>query len=151
MIMAAGIIRVRMRGWIFVLALLASGLLPAPARADVVAIIDLSEQQMTVKVDGVVRHRWPVSTARRGYRTPVGTFRPQSMKVRHYSTIYYGSPMPYSIFFHGNFAIHGSYEIRSLGRRASHGCVRLHPANARTLFELIRRRGPADATIVVTG
>jgi lipoprotein-anchoring transpeptidase ErfK/SrfK len=141
-----------MRGWVFAIVLGASALLAAlPVRADVVAIIDLSAQQMTVKVDGVVRHRWPISTARRGYRTPTGTFRPQGMKVRHYSTLYHGSPMPYSIFFHGNFAIHGTYEIRSLGRRASHGCVRLHPRDARTLFELIRQRGPGDAKIVVTG
>jgi lipoprotein-anchoring transpeptidase ErfK/SrfK len=139
-----------MRGRIVLGVLAASVLLAAPARADVVAIIDLSEQQMTVQVDGFVRHRWPVSTARRGYRTPVGTFRPQSMKVRHFSTLYDGSPMPHSIFFHGNFAIHGSYEIRSLGRPASHGCVRLHPDNARTLFELIKRRGPGTATILVT-
>jgi len=141
-----------MRAWVLVCVLAASALVSAlPARAGVVAIIDLSAQQMTVKVDGVVRHRWPISTARRGYRTPTGTFRPQSMKVRHYSTLYHGSPMPYSIFFHGNFAIHGTYEIRNLGRRASHGCVRLHPANARTLFELIRKRGLGDAKIVVTG
>jgi lipoprotein-anchoring transpeptidase ErfK/SrfK len=132
--------------------LAASALVSAlPAWAGVVAIIDLSAQQMTVKVDGVVRHRWPISTARRGYRTPTGTFRPESMKVRHYSTLYHGSPMPYSIFFRGNFAIHGTYEIRNLGRRASHGCVRLHPNNARTLFELIRKRGLGDARIVVTG
>ena len=141
-----------MRAWVLVCVLAASALVSAlPARAGVVAIIDLSAQQMTVKVDGVVRHRWPISTARRGYRTPTGTFRPESMKVRHYSTLYHGSPMPYSIFFHGNFAIHGTYEIRNLGRRASHGCVRLHPANARTLFELIRKRGLGDAKIVVTG
>jgi lipoprotein-anchoring transpeptidase ErfK/SrfK len=58
--------------------------------------------------------------------------------------------MPYSIFFHGHFAVHGTNEIRNLGRRASHGCVRLHPVNARTLFELIKGTGPSNARIVVT-
>jgi lipoprotein-anchoring transpeptidase ErfK/SrfK len=141
-----------MRRWFLGFALAMGALFAAPpAHAGVVAIIDLSAQQMTVKVDGVVRHHWLISTARRGYRTPTGTFRPQAMHVRHYSTLYHGSPMPYSIFFHGNFAIHGTYEIKHLGRRASHGCVRLHPANARTLFELIRQRGLDDAQIVVTG
>lgn len=38
--------------------------------------------------------------------------------------------MPHSIFFHGGYAIHGSYEINRLGGPASHGCIRLHPANA---------------------
>ena len=83
----------------------------------------------------------PVSTARRGYRTPTGTFRPQALAVWHRSTIYSGSPMPHSIFFHGGYAIHGSYETKYLGRPASHGCVRLHPSTAAALFSLVRKYG----------
>ena len=56
--------------------------------------------------------------------------------------------MPYSLFFHGGYAIHGTYSIRQLGRPASHGCVRLHPANARALFSLVRSYG--GARVVVT-
>ena len=59
--------------------------------------------------------------------------------------------MPHSIFFHGGYAIHGSYEIRRLGGPASHGCIRLHPANAATLFALVKQRGMSDTTIVVSG
>ena len=121
-----------------------------PAAADVVAEIKLSGQTMVVSVDGVVLHVWPVSTGRPGWRTPTGTFRPQSMHVRHFSTLFNGAPMPYSIFFHGHFAIHGAHEIKNLARRASHGCVRLHPVNARTLFGLIRGTGSGNARIVVT-
>jgi hypothetical protein len=68
-----------------------------------------------------------------------------------YSTIYDNAPMPYSIFFHGGYAIHGSYEIRRLGGPASHGCVRLHPANAATLFALVQRHGTGSTRIVVSG
>jgi lipoprotein-anchoring transpeptidase ErfK/SrfK len=124
---------------------------PGPAAADVVAEIELSRQTMVVSVDGVVQHVWPVSTGRSGWRTPTGSFRPQSMHVRHFSTLFGGAPMPYSVFFHGHFAIHGTYEIKSLGRRASHGCVRLHPVNARTLFQLIKAQGPGNTRILVTG
>ena len=92
--------------------------LAAPAEAGVVARINLSNQRMDVFVDGRPRYSWPVSTARRGYRTPTGTFKPQSLKVWHRSTIYSGSPMPHSIFFHGGYAIHGSYETKYLGRAA---------------------------------
>ena len=138
--------------WCIRLALLAGLVLAAaPARADVVTVIDLAAQRMTVKVDGVVLYEWPVSTGRQGWRTPIGTFRPQSMHVRHFSSLFRGAPMPHSIFFHGHFAIHGTTEIKNLGRRASHGCVRLHPDNARVLFELIQKQGPANAQIVVTG
>jgi hypothetical protein len=58
--------------------------------------------------------------------------------------------MPYSIFFDGGYAIHGSYEISHLGRPASHGCIRLHPQNAALLFALVKERMD-DTTIVVTG
>jgi lipoprotein-anchoring transpeptidase ErfK/SrfK len=111
------------------------------AHARVVARIDKSEQQMRVYVDGELRYTWPVSTARPGYHTPTGSFGVQSMHRHHRSTIYSGAPMPHAIFFHGGYAIHGTYETRNLGRRASHGCVRLHPENARELFELVEEDG----------
>ena len=84
---------------------------PAIAQAQIVAKINLSNQRMNVYVDGIARYNWPVSTARPGYRTPTGTFRPTAVVRYHRSTIYSGSPMPYSIFFLRGYAIHGSYEI----------------------------------------
>ncbi|MGB2932241.1 MAG: L,D-transpeptidase [Methyloceanibacter sp.] len=120
------------------------------AQAGVTANISLSTQRMNVFVDGKARYSWPVSTARRGYRTPTGTFKPQSLKVWHRSTIYHGSPMPHSIFFKGGYAIHGSYETKSLGRPASHGCVRLHPSNAAQLFSLVRQYGSSNTVIKIS-
>jgi lipoprotein-anchoring transpeptidase ErfK/SrfK len=120
---------------------------PAFAEAGVVATISLSSQRMNVYVNGAPRYSWPVSTARAGYRTPTGTFRPQALAVWHRSTIYSGSPMPHSIFFHGGYAIHGSYETKYLGRPASHGCVRLHPSNAAALFSLVRQYGSGNTVI----
>ncbi len=134
------------------LCVLAAGawLAAMPASAEVIATIDLSAQKMTVKLHGVTVHEWPISSGRGSYRTPTGTFKPQSMRVRHFSSLFNNAPMPYSIFFHGHYAVHGTTDIKNLGRRASHGCVRLHPANARVLFELIQKQGPANAQIVVT-
>ena len=106
---------------------------------------------MLVSVDGMPRYRWVVSTGRVGYGTPSGTYRPQRMERTWFSKEYYNSPMPHSIFFHGGYAIHGSYEIRRLGGPASHGCIRLHPANAATLFALVKQRGMSNTTIVVSG
>jgi lipoprotein-anchoring transpeptidase ErfK/SrfK len=122
----------------------------APAEAGVVARVSLFSQRMDVFVDGRPMYSWPVSTARRGYRTPTGTFRPQSLAVWHRSTIYSGSPMPHAIFFHGGYAIHGSYETAYLGRPASHGCVRLHPAAAAELFSLVRQHGSKNTVIKIT-
>jgi hypothetical protein len=122
----------------------------ARAQAGIIVTIDKTVQKLTVEVDGVTRHRWPVSTARWGYRTPNGSYRPQWLARKWYSTIYDGSPMPYSIFFNGGYAIHGSYEISRLGRPASHGCIRLHPDNAAVLFKLVQAN-MKDTLIVVSG
>jgi lipoprotein-anchoring transpeptidase ErfK/SrfK len=119
------------------------------AEAGVKVRIDRASQTMAVIVDGIHRYTWPVSTGRRGYGTPTGVFHPQMLAARWFSRRYYHSPMPHAIFFHGGFAIHGSYEIARLGGPASHGCVRLHPADAAILFGLVRREGIRNTTIVV--
>jgi hypothetical protein len=131
---------------------IAAVLMCVSARADasVVVTVDKTAQRLTVTVDGFMRHRWPVSTARWGYRTPNGSYRPQRLARKWFSRKYDWSPMPHSIFFAGGYAIHGSYEISRLGRPASHGCIRLHPANAAVLFALVKEN-VRDTRIVVTG
>ena len=129
--------------------LLACGLCCERAEASVVVNIDRASQTMEVSVDGMPRYNWRVSTARHGYITPPGTYHPQMMARRWFSRLYYNSPMPHSIFFHGGYAIHGTYEISRLGGPASHGCVRLDPDHAAILFELVEREGMSRTTIVV--
>ena len=124
--------------------------LPGSALAQVVAHISLSTQRMNVSIYGVSRFNWAVSTARPGYRTPTGTFKPTALFRYHASTIYSGSPMPYSIFFLRGYAIHGSYETKYLGRPASHGCVRLHPSNAAALYSLVKTYGPSNTVIRIS-
>jgi lipoprotein-anchoring transpeptidase ErfK/SrfK len=119
------------------------------AHASIAVRIQLSRQTMSVAVDGSDLANWPVSTARRGYRTPVGSYKPFSLERMHYSKLYDYTPMPYSIFFHGGYAIHGTTEIRNLGRAVSHGCVRLSPDNARSLFDLVQSHGRQNTTIEI--
>ncbi len=114
-------------------------------------LVDKSTQQMSVSVDGALRYQFALSTGRAGYGTPNGTYHPERLETRWFSKLYYNSPMPHSIFFHGGYAIHGSYEINRLGGPASHGCIRLHPANAATLFALVKSEGRAATTIIVSG
>ncbi len=120
------------------------------ASANVTITVDKSRQRLSVAVDGVPRYEWPVSTARWGYNTPNGMYHPQRLERSWYSRKYDMSPMPYSIFFAGGYAIHGSYEVSHLGRPASHGCIRLSPAHAATLFALVQQN-VRDTNIVVTG
>jgi lipoprotein-anchoring transpeptidase ErfK/SrfK len=119
------------------------------AEASVLVRVNRGSQTMEVSADGAYLRTWRVSTGRRGYGTPAGTFHPQRMAARWFSTVYYNAPMPHAIFFRGGFAIHGSYDIARLGGPASHGCIRLHPSDAATLFGLVQREGMHNTTIVV--
>ena len=141
-----------MRRSMLLLAALLCLVLAAPnlAEAGIVARINISSQRMDVFVDGIPRYAWRVSTARPPYRTPTGSFKPTGVFRYHASTIYSGSPMPYSIFFLRGYAIHGSYEIKYLGRPASHGCVRLHPANAAVLYSLVKQYGTGNTLIQIS-
>ncbi len=131
-----------------------AGLLTAPgavqpASAGVVITVNKAAQRMTVFVDGAARYTWAVSSGLNG-GPPSGTFRPQRMERMWYSRTYDWSPMPHAIFFFHGFAIHGTNYVARLGRRASHGCVRLHPRNAATLFALVQRYGKSQTRIIIS-
>jgi lipoprotein-anchoring transpeptidase ErfK/SrfK len=117
--------------------------------AGVVAHVDLSSQRMHVKVNGRHYASWKISSGRKGYRTPTGTWRPKWTTKMHYSRKYYNSPMPYSVFYHGGYAVHGTNYVSRLGRPASHGCIRLHTANARKFYNLVNRYGRKNTLIKV--
>ncbi|MGA8651686.1 MAG: L,D-transpeptidase [Xanthobacteraceae bacterium] len=119
------------------------------AEANMLVRVDRATQTMEVNVDGALIYRFPVSTGRRGFGTPAGSFRPQRMAPRWFSTVYHNAPMPHAIFFHGGYAIHGTYDTARLGGPASHGCIRLHPNDAATLFGLVQREGMHSTTIMV--
>lgn len=121
----------------------------AKAPPEVEIHVDISNQTMKVEVNGWTYGRWKVSTARDGYYTPRGSWRPFLLKKMHYSRKYDNSPMPNSIFFLGGYAIHATYYINQLGRPASHGCIRLHPQNAAKLYSLVQKHGMKSTRITI--
>ncbi|MGI9404146.1 MAG: L,D-transpeptidase [Hyphomicrobium sp.] len=121
---------------------------PAPT---LFAEINLTTQSLTVSDRFGVRHKWKISSARGGYITPVGVYKPQWTSRMHYSRQYYNSPMPYSVFFHRGYAIHGTSAVGRLGRPASHGCVRLRTANAKKFYNLVHEHGKGLTKITVRG
>jgi lipoprotein-anchoring transpeptidase ErfK/SrfK len=117
--------------------LIAAMLIATPAAAETNITISKSHQMMQVDSD-YGSYQWRVSTARKGYYTPTGTFHPYSLQLMHYSKKFDNAPMPHSIFFSGGYAIHATPHVGALGRPASHGCVRLSPSNAATLYSMTR-------------
>jgi hypothetical protein len=118
----------------------------------IVVSIDKTTQKMTVAVEGGQTYVWPVSTGMRGYSTPTGSFTATSMNEIWYSKEWDNAPMPHAVFFiRDGHAIHATYEVKNLGKPASHGCVRLSPQNAATLFELVKKSGLRNTQVVVSG
>src|SRR5258707_15695863 len=137
----------RLAAVVALLVALLLGSFPRLAQADVLVRVDKSSQRMSVIVNGEHRYTWAVSTGI--YGTPSGTFRPQSLARYHRSTLYNNAPMPYSIFYDGNFAIHGTTHVSQLGGPASRGCIRLHPSNAAVLFSLVQQQGLGNTRISI--
>jgi hypothetical protein len=134
-----------------VFAALAAFVFGAPASADLLIHVDKSTQRMDVSLDGAPLFVWPVSTGAPSYDTPSGEFKPFRMEKEHFSREWDDAPMPHSIFFTmKGHAIHGSSHS-SIGRPASHGCVRLAPKNAAILFDLVKQETMARTHIVLDG
>lgn len=108
---------------------------------DIFVKVDLSDQIMNIYKGDTLIYSWFVSTAVDGYVTPTGKYKPYHTEKMHLSKQFYNSPMPYSVFFKEGYAIHGTEYVRSLGCKASHGCVRLHSNNANKLYSLVLEHG----------
>ena len=131
---------------------LAATPIPENTKPVILINIDKSKQRMTVSVDGVETFDWPVSTGRAGYSTPSGNYTATSMNEIWYSRQWDNAPMPHSVFFmKDGHAIHGSNDVKNLGKPASHGCVRISPENATTLYALVGKSGLENTHVVLSG
>lgn len=128
-------------------ALLLSGI-SAQATA-LVARVDVAAQKMTVTHYGKLIYEWPVSTARTGFTTPRGEYRPYRMHKMWHSRTHDNAPMPFSVFYDRGWAIHGTTAVNRLGTPASHGCVRLETGNAEAFYTLVRQVGAGNTRIIV--
>lgn len=124
---------------------------PPKPRITLRITVNLTSQKLTVQANGQPSQVWPISSGRMGYATPPGTYNPQWRARDWYSRTYDYAPMPYSVFFHNGYAIHGTTSTGMLGQPASHGCIRLSTTNAATLYNLVGKHGMASTQIVVQG
>ena len=82
-------------------------------------------------------------------RTPPGEYKVYWKKGENCKSSKYpigkgGAPMPYCMFFKGGYAIHGSNHVPDYN--ASHGCVRVTPAEAAWLSQYHLKKG--DTVII---
>lgn len=121
----------------------------AAGHSSITIHIDKNKQRMTVIENGIVKFSgWKVSTGRRGFDTRSGRFTPFEMNKNYFSKKF-KAILPYGIKFDGGNLIHATPGLGYLGQKRSHGCVRLSPANAKILFEMVRRAGMKNTTVIV--
>ncbi|HEX8641235.1 MAG TPA: L,D-transpeptidase family protein [Allosphingosinicella sp.] len=122
---------------------------PTPRQAlrdGVLIVVSLASQQLFVFRNGALWGSSQVSTGRRGFATPTGTFPILQKNVRHYSNLYDGAPMPYmQRLTWGGVALHAG---RVPDYPASHGCIRLPTDFAQDLYRIT---GFSSTIVVITG
>lgn len=117
----------------------------------VVAKVDKATQRMMVFVNGKQEYSWKVSTGLRRYDTPTGTHKPYRIHKMWHSRKYEMTPMPYSVFYNGGYAVHATKAVWRLGKPASHGCVRLSIKNAKIFYKLVKQHGRLLTQISISG
>lgn len=115
--------------------------------------VDLTRQRLVMKSSGTVKE-FAISSGllpRNGTPGSGRCYAPDFIEEMHYSSLYNKAPMPHSIFFNGNIAMHGTEAEWLLGKPASHGCIRLSKVNAKIVHDTVKANGKANAIICVTG
>lgn len=117
----------------------------------VYAEIIKSSQVLYLYIEGELKDSFAVSTGKgKKYETPEMSGKPRGPLFMKYTSRkfpggdYKGlGNMPYAVFVKGGYAIHGTTpgNFSKLGTKASHGCIRLHPDNARVFYELVKLMG----------
>ena len=116
--------------------------------------VDLTRQRLVIQ-SPTLNTEYKISSGVQGHRTAGSgkCFSPDVLEEMHYSSLYNNAPMPHSVFFNGNIAVHATSPANELllGQVASHGCVRLSRVNATTVFNLVRANGKSNTAICVQG
>ena len=100
---------------------------------------DRRNHQLTLWRGGRLWNSWLVRGGSRRHKTRTGDFTVFRRDKKHVSSIF-GSPMPYSQFFSGGQALHGSRNMMNPYRGHSHGCINMYVEDARQLWALTHDR-----------
>jgi lipoprotein-anchoring transpeptidase ErfK/SrfK len=127
--------------------------------ARVWARISKQKQLLKLYIDGELVDSFKVSSGDKKHETPAFDLRPSGPIFNKYTSKkfpggnYNGlGNMPYVVFIKGGFAVHGTTKgnIPKLGKKASHGCVRLHPDNAKIFNEVVKALGIENTWVTIT-
>jgi lipoprotein-anchoring transpeptidase ErfK/SrfK len=98
--------------------------------------IDLSQQRLYAHVGQSTVFKAVVSTGTRYHPTVLGRFRIYAKyRSTHMSGPGYSLPnVPWTMYFHHGYAIHGAYWHNNFGTPMSHGCVNMRISDSKWLY-----------------
>ena len=129
--------------------LIPTGSLPVLAKSSLAATVEALQQSnqrwIEVKLSRQRLIAWEgstpvyaviISSGKAGSSTPRGAFEIQSrQRVARMQGEDYDIPdVPYTMYYSGNYAIHGAYWHRQFGTPVSHGCINVAVDHARWLY-----------------
>ncbi len=118
---------------------------PAAAKHQLLVWIELDLKRLTVYENGAEAAVYPIASGTADAPSPVGVFRITSRfatELSGFGTRFLGLSVPW-----GTYGIHGTNKPESIGRNASHGCIRLRVKDAEKLYALL----PNGAQVVIDG
>lgn len=104
--------------------------------------IDVEQKQLTLFHGDQLLKSYTIATGAWDTPSPIGVFRIThrfSGEMGGFGTCFLGLNVPW-----GNYGIHGTNKPGSIGSDASHGCIRMHVADAEELYGIV-----PDGTLVI--
>jgi lipoprotein-anchoring transpeptidase ErfK/SrfK len=118
-------------------------------------VVSIPDRKLVLLEDGEVRKVYDVAVGARVSPSPVGQFKiiNRIVKPSYYGTgkvVLPGKNNPLGTRWLGlnkpSYGIHGTNAPKSIGKAASHGCIRMRNRDVEELFELVR---PGDAVEIL--
>ena len=103
--------------------------------------VDLSEQTLVAYEGDEPVYATVISSGKEGYEPPTGLFEVQQKYVSTTMNatdpidgFYEVEEVPWTLYYHGGYALHGAYWHTDFGKVRSHGCTNIAPVDARWLY-----------------
>jgi lipoprotein-anchoring transpeptidase ErfK/SrfK len=103
--------------------------------------VDLSQQTLVAYEGDKAVYATVISSGKEGYEPPTGLFEVQqkyistTMNARDpIDGFYEVEEVPWTLYYHGGYALHGAYWHTDFGKVRSHGCTNIAPVDARWLY-----------------
>ena len=112
--------------------------------------IGIFRQVMRVYRENRLVYKWPVSTGRSGFETPLGTYRPIFIRENYNSRVCNRMFLKNVIFLKNDLAIFGASTDRPLKRADAYRCIKLGKRNSKKLYNLVQQYGKRRVKIKIT-